>query len=168
MKNLDFEAIYEEHFHTIYKYIRLMVSHAQLAEDLTQETFVRLLKGNFRNEAHIQTFIRQIARNLVIDHYRKKALIQWLPFTQEHEQHDFTYTPHDWLAQNELRQELYEALQQLKPLQREILIFRKIEELSIEETSLITGLSITKIANTQRSAMKKLQQLLGGEWHESP
>lgn len=165
---MDFEAIYEKYFHTIYKYIRLMVSHVQLAEDLTQETFVRVLKANFRNEAHIQTFIQQIARNLVIDHYRKKALIQWLPFTQEHEQHDFTYTPDDWLAQNEMRKELYEALQQLKPVQREIIIFRKIEELSMEETSWITGLSTTKIANTQRGAMKKLQQLLGGEWHESP
>ncbi len=165
---MDFEAIYEEHFHTVYKYIYLMVSHTQLAEDLTQETFVRVLKGNFRNEAHIKTFVRQIARNLIIDYYRKKALIQWLPFQKKHEQNEFTYVPHDWIVQSEERKELYEALQQLKPLQREVLIFRKIEELSIEETCLITGLSTTKIANTQRSAMKKLQQLLGGEWHESP
>ena len=43
------------------------------------------------------------------------------------------------------------------------MIYRKIEELSIEETRQITGLSATKIANTQRSAMKKLQQILGGE-----
>lgn len=71
--------------------------------------------------------------------------------------------PHDWLVQSEERQQLFEALQNLKPLQREIMIYRKIEELSIEETRQITGLSAIKIANTQRSAMKKLQQILGGE-----
>lgn len=64
--------------------------------------------------------------------------------------------------QQEQRKMLFEALQKLKPLQREIIIYRKIEERSIEETCNILGLTAMKVANTQRSAMKKLEQLLGG------
>ena len=159
---MRFDDIYEEHFHNIYRYIFYMVSDTQLAEDLTQEVFLRIYKSNSKPQT-IATYVRQVARHLVIDYYRKKALIQWLPFKKEHEQHAHCYVPHDWLAQSEERQQLFEALQKLKPLQREILIYRKIEGLSIEETRKITGLSATKIANTQRSAMKKLQQILGGE-----
>ncbi|MGE7021694.1 RNA polymerase sigma factor [Solibacillus cecembensis] len=160
---MDFEQIYEQHFGKIYQYIRYMVTNAELAEDLTQETFLRVYKNTFRQEASITTYIRQIARNIVYDHYRKKALIQWLPFTKSHEQEEMTYVPHDWVVQSENRKALYEALQQLKPLQREVLIYRKIEELSIQETCEIMGISAMKVANTQRSAMKALEQLLGGE-----
>ena len=159
---MNFDDIYEEHFHNIYRYIFYMVSDTQLTEDLTQEVFLRIYKSNSKPQT-IATYIRQVARHLVIDYYRKKSLIQWLPFKKEHEQHARCYVPHDWLVQSEERQQLFEALQKLKPLQREIIIYRKIEELSIEETRQITGLSAVKIANTQRSAMKKLQQILGGE-----
>ena len=162
---MNFDDIYEEHFHNIYRFIFYMVSDIQLAEDLTQEVFLRIYESDPKSET-IATYIRKVARHLVIDYYRRKALIQWLPFVKEYEQHAHTYIPHDWLVQSEKRQQLFEALQKLKPLQREILIYRKIEELSIEETSKITGLSATKIANTQRSAMKKLQQILGGEWDD--
>ena len=131
-----------------------MVSDNQLAEDFTQEVFLRIYKNNSKPKT-IATYVRQVARHLVIDYYRKRSLIQWLPFGKDDEQHAHSYIPHDWLVQSEERQQLLEALQKLKPLQREILIYRKIEELSIEETSQITGLSTTKITNTQRSAMKK-------------
>ena len=163
MKTLNFDDIYEEYFHEIYRYIFYMVSDKQLAEDLTQEVFLRIYKSNSKPQT-IATYVRQVARHLVIDYYRKKSLIQWLPFGKDDEQHAHSYIPHDWLVQSEEHQQLFEALQKLKPLQREILIYRKIDELSIEETNQITGLSTTKIANTQRSAMKKLQQILGGNW----
>lgn len=160
---MDFDTIYDQHFQKIYQYIRYMVSNAELAEDLTQETFFRVYKGTFRHETKLNTYIRQIARNLVYDYYRKKALIQWVPFTKSHEQQEPTYIPHEWLVQSETRKTLYEALQKLKPMQREVLIYRKIEELSIYETCEIMGISAMKVANTQRSAMKALEQLVGGE-----
>lgn len=160
---MDFEQIYEQHFRKIYQYIRYMVTNVELAEDLTQETFLRVYKSEFRHESSITIYIRQIARNIVYDHYRKKALIQWLPFAKSHEQEEMTYVPHEWIVQSENRKALYEALQKLKPIQREVLIYRKIEELSIQETCEIMTISAMKVANTQRSAMKALEQLLGGE-----
>lgn len=165
---MDFDKLYSEQFQPTYVFIRYMVGHAELAEDLTQETFYRIYKAkNLDRVAKSAVYVRQVARNLVYDYYRKKALIKWLPFTTSHEQHEVTYVPEDWLLQQEQRKVLFEALQQLKPLQREILIYRKIEERSIEETCNILGLTAMKVANTQRSAMKKLEQLLGGAYDEA-
>lgn len=163
---MDFDTFYEQQFQKIYQYIRYMVSNVELAEDLTQETFLKFYKAKFRHEASAETFIRQIARNLVYDHYRKKALIEWLPFTKLHEKQEITYVPHDWIIQEENRQTIYEALHQLKPIQREVIIYRKIEELSIKETCEIMGISDMKMVNTQRSAMKALQKILGGDIDE--
>lgn len=164
---MDFDALYEQEFHKTYLYIRYMVSNAHLAEDLTQDTFLRLYKTNVTKIENIQTYTRQIARNLVYDYYRKKALIEWLPFKRAPVQQEFVYVPHEWLVQEEERKQLYEALHKLKPVQREVLIYRKIEELSIQETCDIMGLSAMKVANTQRSAMNALQKLLGGEIDEA-
>lgn len=160
---MEFDELYEQYFQRIYRYIYYMVSDPSLAEDLTQETFIRVYKGQYRNEAVMSTYIRRIARNLVYDTYRKKALIKWLPFQKEHEKRETQYVPHDWIMQSEERRLLYEAIQLLKPEYREVLIYRKIEELNIAETSEILGWSTVKIANTQRNAMKALEKILGGD-----
>lgn len=160
---MEFDQLYEEHFQRIYQYIYYMVSDPSLAEDLTQETFLRVYKGQFRKEAAMVTYIRKIARNIVYDTYRRKALIKWLPFQKRHEGRETQYVPHDWILQSEERRLLYEAMQLLKPDYREVLIYRKIEELSLEETCGILGWSTVKVANTQRSAMKALGKILGGD-----
>lgn len=163
---MDFDGLYETYFDNVYQYIFYMVSSKELAEDLTQETFVRVFNSEFRGDAEWGTYIRQIARNLVYDHYRRKALIKWIPFVHNDEKEATDCVPHDWLVQEENRLELYEALKQLKPAQREVLFYRKIEELSMEETARILGWKITKVANTTRTAMLELTKLLGGGAHE--
>lgn len=162
---MDFDALYEQHFQRVYQYIFYMVSDTNLAEDLTQETFLRVYNGKFRQEAAMSTYIRQIARNLVYDHFRKKAIIKWIPFQHQHEGKAVEGVPHDWLVQDETRQELYAALQTLKKEHREVLIYRKIEELSVDETCDILGWKPMKVANTQRAAMKALEKRLGGAEH---
>ncbi|MGN7479771.1 RNA polymerase sigma factor, partial [Solibacillus silvestris] len=86
---MDFDELYEQHFHKTYQYIRYMVSNAQLAEDLTQDTFLRIYKTNLAKIDNYQKYTRQVARNLVYDYYRKKALIEWLPFKSAPEQREF-------------------------------------------------------------------------------
>lgn len=159
---MDFARAYEQHFHATYKYLFYMVGNNEVAEDLTQETFLKVLKGQFRGEAQIGTYIRQIARHVVYDYFRRQALIKWLPFIND-SRHATDYVPHEWLAQSEERHALFEALQKLKKEHREVIIYRKIEERSIEETAQLLGWNYTKVANTQRTAMKALEKYLGGE-----
>ena len=159
---MEFEGIYNAHFDQIYKYIYYMISDSSLAEELTQETFLKVYKSNFRNESSISTYIRRIARNLVYDTYRRNALIKWISFKREHEGRDEAYSPHEWLIASEERRNLYESLQKLKPEYREVVIYRKIEELSIAETAEILNWSEVKVANTLRAAIKALKKQIGG------
>ena len=54
---MDFDDIYEEHFHNIYRYIFYMVSDTQLAEDLTQEVFLRIYKNDSKPQT-IATYVQ--------------------------------------------------------------------------------------------------------------
>lgn len=155
---MSFEEQYTQYFQLMYCYIFYMTGSKELAEDLTQETFLRIY--NRRAHSTDIAYIRTVARHLVYDHYRKKALIQWLPFTKQHEQHT-TVLPEQLIAKENMR-ELMEAMQQLKLSHKEVLIYRKIEGYSIEETARLLGWRTTKVVNTQRSAMKALQRILGG------
>ncbi len=75
----SFEAVFDEHFEDIYKYIafRLAPKLAD-AQDLTQETFIGALKSwnSFRGESGVRQWLRSIARRKVADYYRAKPSSQ--------------------------------------------------------------------------------------------
>lgn len=78
---MDFEKLYSDEFHSTYVFIRYMVGNAELAEDFTQETFLRILKAkNLALVTNASVYTRQIARNLVYDYYRKKHLLNGCRF----------------------------------------------------------------------------------------
>jgi len=78
-----FSQIYDQHIDKIYRFIFLKVNSQELAEDLTSETFLRYWRfiqnpkeNKIKKIENHQSFIYQIARNLVIDYYRQKGKIQ--------------------------------------------------------------------------------------------
>jgi RNA polymerase sigma-70 factor (ECF subfamily) len=71
----EFSKIYDQYIEKIYRFIFLKVSSEEIAQDLCSETFLKgweAFKNNKEIE-NIQAFLYQIARNLVIDHYREKG-----------------------------------------------------------------------------------------------
>lgn len=128
-----------------------------------QDTFLKAYKNynHFRNEASELTWLRKIARNVVYDYLRRKKIIQFIPFLNKHEQ-----TVQDdamqYILENEARKALFDALSKLKVHHREVLILRKIEQLSIEETAQILGWNTDKVKNTQRQAINTLRKIWEG------
>ena len=80
MANLrkQFSKIYDQYINKIYRFIFLKVNSQEIAEDLTSEVFVRGWDKVRTGEdiKNIQAFLYQIARNLVIDHYREKGRVR--------------------------------------------------------------------------------------------
>lgn len=70
----EFEQIYRDYFHPVYRYIRRLSGDELLAEEITSETFFKALKaaGKFRGEGEMQAWLFRIARNCYFTH-RKKA-----------------------------------------------------------------------------------------------
>lgn len=161
---MDFEACYEQYFEKLYRYLFYMTGNRQMAEDFVQEAFLRFYKSKFNGQAAPYTYLHQIARNLAYDYYRRKALIKWLPFTKKHE--GAGSAADEWVLQNEERRRLFEALVTLKPAQREVIVCRKVEELSLDETAQLLGLTVVQVANLQRAGLKVLAKRLGGEQDE--
>lgn len=73
-KRKEFSKIYDQYINKIYRFIFLKVSSQEITQDLCSETFLRGWEA-FQEEKieNIQAFLYQIARNLVIDHYREKG-----------------------------------------------------------------------------------------------
>jgi RNA polymerase sigma-70 factor (ECF subfamily) len=71
-----FEEIYKEYFRVVYYYILAICNNANIAEDITQDTFYKAMKSlkNFRNECDIKTWLCQIAKNQYLTYCRKKKV----------------------------------------------------------------------------------------------
>lgn len=169
MQQKQFECFYEEYSDAIFKYILMLVGNKETAEDFTQETFYRAYKQyeTFKEQASIQTWLRKIARNLVYDHYRRKRIIQFIPFLSQHEQQDTNLLPSEIVEKGEAIVAVYRALSKLKLEYKEVIILRKIEGLSIKETGNLLGWTEVKVKNATARAMQALKKELeeGGELH---
>lgn len=74
---LDIKELYKNYFTTIYKFLLCLTHDADLAEDLTQETFYKAIKNinQFQNNSKISVWLCSIAKNLYYDHYKKTRSI---------------------------------------------------------------------------------------------
>ena len=71
---LKFQKVYEEQKHSVYAYLLYMTKDVQLAEDLSQETFLKIFLnlGRFKEECSVKTWTLRIARNTFVTYARKK------------------------------------------------------------------------------------------------
>lgn len=165
---MDQHQLYQQYQPAIYQYIFFLVQNKELAEDLTQETFYKCFRNieTFRKDAEIQTWLHRIARNLAYDYFRRKKLIQFIPFkrTYEGKTEDL---PAQWVEHNEQLKALYIAMSHLKFAYREVLILRKIKGLSVKETSELLGYSEAKVKNNTARAIEALRKnWKGGDLRE--
>ncbi|KOS66935.1 hypothetical protein AEA09_15655 [Lysinibacillus contaminans] len=165
---MDQHQLYQQYQPAIYQYIFFLVQNKELAEDLTQETFYKCFKNieTFRQDAEINTWLHRIARNLAYDYFRRKKLIQFIPFAKVYEGMTEDL-PAQWVEHNEQMKELFNAMAKLKFAYREVLILRKIKGLSVKETSELLGYSETKVKNNTARAIEALRKnWKGGDLHE--
>ena len=79
--NEQFGQIYDQYIDKIYRFVFLKVNSEEIAQDLTSETFLRCWETFKKQETNIENpsaFLYQIARNLVVDHYREKGRVQFV------------------------------------------------------------------------------------------
>jgi len=157
------EDLYIKYNRTIFKYIFYLTQNEHLAEDFLQETFLRAFRNRyaFRNDASDITWLRKIARNIVYDYYRRKKIIQFIPFINKHEPSEPDIAM-NYILQSEERNNLFYCLSKLKLIHRDVLILRKIEGLSLEDTATILGWNLDKVKNTQRAAIRNLKEIWKG------
>ncbi|MCA1057523.1 RNA polymerase sigma factor [Rossellomorea aquimaris] len=169
MEQQELNDWFNDYGESILTYILLMVRDYQQAEDLTQETFLKAYrrKQQFKQQSSVKTWLFSIAHNVTIDHFRKKhPLKHYLGLTMEEK--DGKPLPEQIIEMNEESEELYKALQQLKPSYRQVILLRKLKEFSTAETAQVLNWSESKVKMTLRRALIELKTVLtrGGVIHE--
>jgi RNA polymerase sigma-70 factor, ECF subfamily len=150
-----------EYGESILTYILLMMRDYQLAEDLTQETFIKAYRHQqqFKQKSSVKTWLFSIAHNVTKDYFRKKHPLQhYLGLTMEEE--DSRPIPEQIVAMNFQTEQLYRAIQQLKPSYRHVIILRKLKEFSTAETAHILSWSESKVKMTLKRALVELKNEL--------
>ncbi|WP_214481961.1 RNA polymerase sigma factor [Bacillus sp. SM2101] len=162
--------LYDLYSSRIMKFIFVLTKDYYTAEDLTQDTFIKVNNSYYqlKSKEKVEPWLFQIAHNLTMDYIRRKkfnVLEHIVPTLQNKES---SPSIDKLIIINENVRELYDAIGKLKPTYREIIILRKIEELSIKETSEILGWSESKVTTTLSRAMKLLHKQLaeGGYIYE--
>ncbi len=142
-----------EYQHRLLRYLLYLTGNRELAEDLFQETWMRvLLRGSqFNGNSRFDTWLFTIARNLVIDLRRRRSMASLEELCEaSDEERPFEIpshekTPFDHLATLESGQLVAEALLTLDPLHREVLVLRFHEEMSLEEIARVTRAPLSTV-----------------------
>jgi RNA polymerase sigma-70 factor, ECF subfamily len=139
--------------HRLLRYLLYLTSNRELAEDLFQETWMRvLLRGTqFNGDARFDTWLFTIARNLVIDNRRKRSMASLEELCESNDD-DRPFeipasdkSPFEHLQTLEHGQLVAEALLRLDALQREAIVLRFHEELSLEEIAGVTRAPLSTV-----------------------
>jgi RNA polymerase sigma-70 factor (ECF subfamily) len=154
--------IYDRYAESIYRYVYRFVGDASLAEDLTSEVFLKLLQvlGTSRApRTQLQGWLYRVARNLAVDWYRQQA--KGVQFSLNEELTPSGDSAVTRLEQQELHQDLIEAINKLTPSQQQVIVLRFGEGRKIGEVARLMGKSEGSVKLMQYRAMKRLRKLLG-------
>lgn len=151
---MDTETWFEDYAEEIYKYILFMVKDNETAEDLTQETFIKVLlhSRDFQGNSAVRTWLYRIAYTTTMNHFRKKHPIASLfdsPINLKSAEETF-------LEQDDLR-EFYRAIAALKLSHQKVIILRKVQMLSVKETDAVLGWSESKVKMQLSRALVSLK-----------
>ena len=139
--------------HRLLRYLLYLTGSRELAEDLFQETWMRVLQRGtqYNGAARFDTWLFTIARNLVIDVRRKRTMLS-LEELCDAAENERAYepaaadpTPFDACLLREHSERVAEALLTLDPLSREVLVLRFHEELSLEEIAKVTRAHLSTV-----------------------
>lgn len=150
-RRLDLSAQYDK----IYRYCCFHLRDPQLAEDLTQETFLRFYRqASYQEQGKALAYLYTIARNLCLDAVRRRRPEAPLP--------DDRPAP-DPYAPIDRTLALRQALDTLPADLRELLLLRYVNELSVGDIAALTGLSRYAVYRRLRAGLADLKHLLREE-----
>jgi RNA polymerase sigma factor, sigma-70 family len=135
----------------LYRYCYFKLHNVQAAEDITQEAFLKLIENSrYKEIKNPLAFLYTVARNLCTDEYRRKKTVE-IPEDLPADSHE------DKIIENI---SLQMALDQLSDREREIILLRFANEVSVEDIGKIYGISRFAVYREVKKILKKLERRL--------
>jgi len=157
------QALHQRFYEPVARYIQFKVGNPQTVEDLSGEVFVRVLEGLKRGygwRETAQAWIMGIARNVVVDHYRRQEKMTEVSLNEQviaTETTDPTY--HALLS--ERQEHLSRAIDQLTDEQRDVILLRFVEGIDIKGVAAIMNKTPGAVKGLQYRALRELAEILG-------
>src|SRR5437588_11936706 len=154
------EELYLIHFDRIYSYLHMTVGNKHDAEDLTTQTFLKMLEsiGRFRwQSAPFSAWLFRIAHNLSMDHFRARR--RWQPEEEVPEPIGSEEPSAEMLAMHSIgRQSMMELIETLSPEQQQVLTLKFVFNFSNADVATILGKTEGAIKSLQHRALASLQK----------
>jgi RNA polymerase sigma-70 factor (ECF subfamily) len=147
----SFSRLYERYRDRVYGFSYRMLGIQSTAEDVTHEVFLVLIQSPEKYEAErgsMLTFLCTIARNYILNQFRRRSYEVEDSFDEQELaliRDEYEADPLSSLIEQELTAKIDEYIALLPPLQREVIILRKFQELSYFEISLVTGTDVNVV-----------------------
>jgi RNA polymerase sigma factor (sigma-70 family) len=152
----------------LFTYILFLTKDRSLAEDIFQDTFVKVINtlksGKYKEEGKFYQWVVRISRNLVIDHYRKTSK---LPLITDSNGYDLMASlkivqdnREEEIVHDETIDLLKKLIQSLPKEQKEVLILRHYANLSFREIADLTNVSINTSLGRMRYALMNMRKLM--------
>lgn len=157
-----FSNIYDQHAPKIYRFIFLKVSSKETAEDLSAEVFSRTWNVYMKKEEikNIQAYLYQIARNVVADHYREKGKYKAVSIESGLDIPEQGSTLEQQAGISLEMERVAKALKSLSGDYQDFIIWRYLDELSVDEIAQIIGKSKESVRVGVHRALQVLKTKL--------
>lgn len=166
MDESEFRAFYERTARPLWAYLMRTTGSPDIADDLLQEAYFRFVRAgaNYENESHRRNSLFQIATNLMRDSGRRSRKRQQVSLSDTDESQVEDRKTADLASSTEARTDLAQAMEQLDPIQRQILWLAYVQGDSHDEIASVLGLRSISIRTLLLRARRKLAGILGEDY----
>lgn len=164
-----FEQLIHRHKNKVFAYISLYIRDQALAEDLFQDTFMKVIQsvktGKYQDNGKFVSWVMRIAHNLIIDHFRR--IKQMNTVSNDNYESDLfnsrkfaDSTIEDDMIKRQILKDVRKMISRLPDDQREVVILRHYAGLSFKEIAEITDVSINTALGRMRYALINMRKLI--------
>lgn len=163
------EKLINRHKTKVYTYILLVVKNQQLAEDIFQDTFIKVIRslidGKYRDNGRFVSWVIRIAHNLIIDHFRKEKQINTLS-NDDYESDIFNCKKlsdqniEDVIIKEQITNDVRLLIDELPEEQKQVILLRHYGGMSFKEIAEQTDVSINTALGRMRYALINLRKLI--------
>jgi len=163
-----FETLLTRHKSKIYTSIYLFVKDRDLAEDIFQDVFIKIIdtlkKGKYNHEGKFLQWAMRIAYNMCVDHFRREKRRTKVSPSETFDIFDILETKdlnmESRMIRNQIHNKVRKLVDQLPPEQREVVILRHYADMSFKEISQLTRVSINTALGRMRYALINMRKMM--------
>ena len=163
------EVLVHRHKNRIYSYILLIVKNQELAEDIFQDTFIKVIRslkrGKYVESGKFISWVLRIAHNLIIDHFRKEKLQATI--SNDALEVDIFNSPkfsdkniEEIMIKDQILSDVKELIKELPEDQQQVIYMRHYMGLSFKEIAEQTDVSINTALGRMRYALINLRKII--------